>query len=125
MITLSPSPPVLFQSDATTAIATHGNGPLVTAAQPAQRGEIVVRYATGLEPDSASRGLDRRSSQFPCGAQWRDRGPGSIQYAGVTPGFAGLFQINLVLPADAPNHPQIQIGYGSQLSPAGVALPLQ
>ena len=50
MITLSPSAPVLFQSDATTAIATHGNGPLVTAAQPAQRGEIVVLYATGLGP---------------------------------------------------------------------------
>ena len=49
---------------------------------------------------------------------------GNIQYAGVTPGFAGLFQINLVLPADAPASPQIQIGYGSQLSPAGVILPL-
>ena len=48
-----------------------------------------------------------------------------VLYAGVTPGFAGLFQINLQLPANAPSNPEIRIGYGAQLSPAGRILPLQ
>jgi uncharacterized protein (TIGR03437 family) len=133
-ITLAPSAPVLFQSDATTAIATHGNGPLVTAALPSQRGEIVVLYATGLGPTLPA----AIPNQIPQAAAWivdrvdfrvmlngADVDHGNIQYAGVTPGFAGLFQINLLLPPDAPANPQIQIGYGSQLSPAGVILPLQ
>jgi len=42
----------LFESDATTATATHLNGLPLTKAQPAQSDEIVVLYATGLGPTS-------------------------------------------------------------------------
>ena len=133
-ITLSASAPVLFESDATTVIATHGNGPPVTAAQPAQPGEVVVLHATGLGPtlpaaipnqipQTAAGIVDR--ADFRVVLNGADVDPGNIQYAGVTPGFAGLFQINLLLPADAPENPQVQIGYGNQLSPPGVILPLQ
>ena len=133
-ITLSASAPVLFQSDATTVVATHGNGPPVTAQQPAQRGEVVVLYATGLRatvpaaipnqiPETAAWIADR--ADFRVALNGADVDPANIQYAGVTPGFAGLFQINVLLPGDAPDNPHIQIGYGSQLSPAGVILPLQ
>ncbi len=51
--------------------------------------------------------------------------PSLIQYAGVTPGFAGLFQINVQLPGDAPSSPEIQIGYPNLMSPAGRILPVE
>jgi uncharacterized protein (TIGR03437 family) len=133
-ITLSASAPVLFQAEGATVIATHGNGPFVTMTQPAQGGEVVVLYATGLGatlpaaipnqiPPSAAWIVDR--ADFRVVLNGKDVDSANIQYAGVTPGFAGLFQINLLLPADAPPNPQIQIGYGDQLSPAGLTLPLQ
>jgi uncharacterized protein (TIGR03437 family) len=51
--------------------------------------------------------------------------PQQILYAGVVPTFAGLFQINLQLPGDAPVNPQIQIGYAGTFSPSGRVLPVQ
>jgi uncharacterized protein (TIGR03437 family) len=50
--------------------------------------------------------------------------PGLILYAGVAPGFAGLYQINLQLPNNVNASPDLQIGLGAALSPAGVKLPV-
>ena len=45
-----------------------------------------------------------------------------ILYAGVTPGSAGLYQVNLVLP-DAPGtDPEIRVAMGPQTSRAGLLL---
>jgi uncharacterized protein (TIGR03437 family) len=133
-IALVSAAPVLFQSDATTAIATHGNGPLVTAAAPAQPGEVVVLYATGLGP-TAPASLPNQIPQFAASivdlADFRLLLNGSavdprlVFYAGVTPGYAGLFQINLRLPDNCPPNPEIRVGFGDQLSPAGLFLPIQ
>lgn len=132
-IALAAAAPVLFQSDATTVIATHGNGPLVTAASPAQPGEVVVLYATGLGPtapeaipnqipESAASIVDLAGFTVVLNGSAVD--PRLVFYAGVTPGYAGLFQINLQLPSNCPPTPQIQIGFGSQLSPAGLFIPV-
>lgn len=132
-IMLTSAAPVLFQSDATTAIATHGNGPVVTAASPAHPGEIVVFYATGLGatspppilnqiPQAAARIIQ---SGFRVLLNGSDIDPNLVQYVGVTPGFAGLFQINVQLPHDAPVNPEVRIGFGSDLSPAGISLPVK
>jgi uncharacterized protein (TIGR03437 family) len=137
-ITLAEAAPALFQSDATTVIATHGNGPLVTADSPAVSGEVVVLYASGLGetapeavcgwlPEMAWPLADFADFQVLLNGQAVD--PQSIQYAGQAPGFAGLFQINLKLPANCPPNPEIRIGFlnqmGSNLSPAGRFLPVQ
>ncbi|SRR5579883_196245 len=133
-ISLSPAAPVLFQQDAATVLATHANGLSVTAQSPARAGEIVVLYATGLgltSPAAIPNEIPQTAAQITDRAHFRvlldgaDVDPRLIQYAGVTPGFAGLFQINLKLPDDAPSNPEIRIGYGDQLSPAGRFLPLQ
>ncbi len=130
-ITLAPAAPVLFQLDATPVIATHGLEPLVTEASPAQPGEIVVLYATGLGP-TAPAALPNQIPEFAASivdlADFEVLLNGSavdrrlVQYAGVTPGYAGLFQINLQLPDNCPSNPEIRIGFADQLSPAGLIL---
>jgi len=133
-IVLSAAAPVLFQSDPTTVIATHGNGPPVTSIAPAQPGEVVVLYATGLGP-TAPAALPNQVAQS---AAWivdiadfrlflngSAVDPHSVLYAGVTPGYAGLFQINLRLPDNCPANPQIQVGFSNQMSPAGLILPVE
>ena len=115
-------------------IATHGNGPLVTSTLPAQAGEVVVLYATGLGP-TAPASLPNQVAQS---AAWivdiadfrlllngAAVDPRLVSYAGVTPGYAGLFQINLKLPDTCPPNPQIQVGFGNQMSPTGLILPVQ
>lgn len=133
-IMLSATAPALFQLDATNALGTHGNGPVVTPQSPAVPGEIVVLYATGLGvtspeticgtlPESAWPIADFADFQVQLNGVAVD--PKLIQYAGDTPGFAGLFQVNLQLPADCPPNPQIQIGFANNLSPPGRYLPVQ
>ena len=133
-ITLSPAAPAMFQLDAVNVLATHGNGPLVTPASPASPGEIVVLWATGLGvtspepacgtlPEMAAPLADLPDFQVLLNGAAVDRS--LIQYAGDAPGFAGLFQINLQLPADSPANPEIRIGFGNALSPPQRYLPVQ
>jgi len=134
VLKLTNSAPAMFQSDARIVIATHGNGPLVTSASPAKAGETVVLYASGLGPTSPP-AIANKLAQV--AAQVSNVGdfrvwingavvdPKRVAYAGLTPGFAGLYQINLQLPDNAPPNPEIRIGYGDQQSPTGRFLPLQ
>jgi uncharacterized protein (TIGR03437 family) len=137
-ITLTAAAPAMFPLDASNVLATHGNGPVVTPASPAQPGEIVILWATGLGftvPALAP-------GEIPAAAAWLADlpdfevqlngvavDPHSIQYAGVAPGFAGLYQINVQLPADCPSNPEIRIGFGPgsnpNLSPAQRFLPVE
>jgi uncharacterized protein (TIGR03437 family) len=133
-ITLATAAPVLFQSDAATVVATRGNGPLVTPDAPAQAGEVVILYATGLGPTepatianeipaAAASIVDRANFQVVLNGVPVD--PRLVFYAGVTPGFAGLYQINMYLPLDCPPNPEIRIGYSGNLSPPGRVLPVR
>jgi len=45
-----------------------------------------------------------------------------IWYAGLTPGFSGLYQINLLLPDTLDPDPEIRASVGDQLSPPGLKL---
>ncbi len=139
-INLTAAAPALFQLDASNVIATHGNGPLVTPDSPAQAGEVVVLYATGLgvtSPAIAPGELPAAAwplanlSDFQVQLNGAAVDPKLIQYAGDAPGFAGLFQINLQLPAACPSNPEIRIGFGASpgsdasLSPAQRYLPVE
>ena len=133
-ITLGAAAPALFQQDAQVVIATHGNGPLVTRAAPAQKGEIVVLYATGLGATSPAAIPDQVATMAAPIVNLADFrvllngaavNPHLILYAGVTPGFAGLYQINLQLPADTPSNPEIRIGLSTVMSPEGRILPVE
>ncbi|MCP5119036.1 MAG: hypothetical protein GY953_50175 [bacterium] len=132
-IVLRQAAPALFPLDATTAIATRADGTVVSWDHPARPGEIVVLYATGLGPTNPNPVY----RHVPSTAAWIERldefellldgvrvDPGRIAYAGLTPGFAGLYQINLYLPEDTPVNPEIRIAIGEHRSPGGAFLPV-
>jgi uncharacterized protein (TIGR03437 family) len=131
IIPLANTAPGFFEWNGNFALATHADGSLISSSAPAQASEIIVLYAAGLgrtSPDVPSGHIVSTATSIlyaaelqvllngePCPAS-------SIYYAGLTPGFAGLYQINLLLPATLPPDPQIQMVIGTQASPASVEL---
>lgn len=129
---LEEAAPALYLLDGRAAIATRADGSVVTSANPARPGEVVVLYATGLgptKPDFVPGTLpDRaaplaRPNEFRVWLNGSAAPPGSVLYAGVAPGFAGLYQINLALPEGIGASPEIRVSVGAAMSAAGVILP--
>ena len=128
-IELVDASPGVFQNGPTDLIATHANGELCTPLKPAMPGEVIILYATGLGqtiPSLDTGQFARQAAQMeqlagfqvlinhlPLSAQ-------SILYAGVTPGFAGLYQINLRLPETIEPPVEVQLRAGSETSPPGL-----
>jgi uncharacterized protein (TIGR03437 family) len=130
-IQLAPASPGLFEWNGPFALAEHADGSLITADSPAQAGEVVVLYAAGLGrvlPDSTSGSVPLGAatifwiSQFQILLDGVPQPAASLFYAGVAPGFAGLYQINFKLPDQVFPDPEIRIVIGSQWSPALVRL---
>ncbi|HXE62620.1 MAG TPA: hypothetical protein VN519_03725 [Bryobacteraceae bacterium] len=127
------------------AAATHGDGSIITAANPVQPGETIALYLTGLgtvTPTVADGAVGpstpplSTSDLFNAGnleVDFNDYGTGdsavgTITYAGLAPTLAGLYQINVTLPAtgltaghnvyveirtDAADISQVQIPFGA------------
>lgn len=109
-------------------VITRPDGSVVTRQEPARAGSIVTLWATGLgstQPEMRPGELPRAAAMlanFENLEIWLEgvQVPRShILYAGAAPGFAGLYQVNLLLPADTPSNPEIRIGFTGSLSPAG------
>ncbi|MGD0438739.1 MAG: hypothetical protein ABSB86_19935 [Bryobacteraceae bacterium] len=133
-IQLAASAPALFQLDAQNAVATKADGSVLRPTAPAAPGDIVILYATGLgqtNPPVESGVLPTEAAplsdiaDFSVVLDGTAVEPKAIAYAGIAPGFAGLYQINVTRPASTGPNPQIQIGLGGVLSPPGVHLPVQ
>jgi uncharacterized protein (TIGR03437 family) len=134
MVNLGATAPSLFQTGATAILATHADNSLVTASSPAQPGELIVLWATGLGPTAPpvipnqvpeNAAPLAAISQFQVLLNGVAVDPSLIYYAGVTPTCAGLFQINLRLPDDAPANPEVRLGTPDLLSPPGRFLAVQ
>src|ERR1035437_3671454 len=119
-ILLQSAAPSLFQLDAATVLAVHLDGSTITAASPAQPGEVVVLFASGLGATNAAAIPNQIPQQaasvtpissFTMLINGVAVSPQQILYAGVVPTFAGLFQINVQLPHTLPPNPQIQIAH--------------
>ncbi len=115
-------------------IATHLSGALISSAAPAQAGEIIVLYVAGLgrvTPDTTPGRIVTRAASIVAASQMQVLLAGkacpaaNILYAGLAPGFAGLYQINLVVPPLTPSNPEIRISVGDSISPPAVQLALQ
>ena len=101
----SPGVASLAQNGLGAGAITHANGTVVSASSPASRGETVVIYLTGLgavtppvADGAGATGLSRSNSvqAIYFGATSAD--PASISFQGLTPGYPGLYQINVTIP---------------------------
>lgn len=135
-ITLVAAAPALFVMAGGFAIAQDWNSSytLLTTATPAHPGDVVVLYSTGLghtNPPWPSGQVAQCAANISALASLQVLINGSaidshqILYAGVTPGFSGLYQINFRLPADAGINPEIRVQVGSQTSISKVTLAVE
>jgi uncharacterized protein (TIGR03437 family) len=126
--------PALFSTPGGYAIATHADASLITPDAPAHREEVIVLYLTGLGKTQPN--MD--TGQIPSAAAtivhladlklWLAGTPvdaSLIKYAGLTPGSAGLYQINLYLPDQTPNDPEVRVSMENQTSKPGLKLALR
>jgi uncharacterized protein (TIGR03437 family) len=131
-ITVQEVAPGLFSGVPGFAVATHADGTPITEASPAVPGEVVVFYATGLgrtQPDPQDRYSAAAAAPLVHLADFEvlldgvaiDRS--LVQYAGVTPNNAGLYQVNVRLPDDlSPTNPEVRLSVAGVLSPPGLSL---
>jgi uncharacterized protein (TIGR03437 family) len=135
-VTLQNAAPAMFQTSSGAAIATHVDGSLVSSNSPATSGEVVTLWATGLGNTSPQLEDGVMAPLPPAPLQWlsqlnqfevRINGAAldatAILYAGVAPGYAGLYQVNVQLPDALPANPEIRLGLAGIFSPPGVILP--
>jgi uncharacterized protein (TIGR03437 family) len=130
---LAPAAPGLFQLDLQNAVATLVDGSVLTPSSPAKPGDIVVLYATGLgetTPPAVYGQLPTAAAPLVAGAKLSILldgvavPPSAIDYAGVAPGYAGLYQINLTLPKSTAANPEIRLQLDGASSITGVHLPV-
>jgi uncharacterized protein (TIGR03437 family) len=103
-VNVAPAAPGVFFADGQTPAVTHADGKLVTAASPALPGETVSVYMTGL---GTVTGEIAAGAPAPSSPLLPVRAPvtatlGGISmqpsFAGLAPGFAGLYQVNIRIP---------------------------
>ena len=133
-LTLVDAAPQLFADPNNYVLAQHGaDYSQITPDSPAVAGETIVVYATGLGrtlPNAFAGEIDRTPAPIASSLQLSLGGApfpaDHIQYAGLTPGTAGVYQMNLQLPDDLPaGNLEIVAAVGAQASIPGVSLPTQ
>jgi uncharacterized protein (TIGR03437 family) len=134
VVSLVDSAPALFAGPNEFALATDAAGKLLTADAPAHAGDIIVIYATGLGrtttllvtgniPHYAAQMAALNSLKITLAGKTVD--PMLIKYAGITPGYAGLYQINLEVPANTDPDPVIEVAAGAVVPASGLKLPIR
>jgi uncharacterized protein (TIGR03437 family) len=144
-LTLARAAPGLFQlapgtcqlpsgADLECAVATLADGwSVLTPSSPARPGDIVILWATGLgqtTPPAYNFQLPTAAAPLIAGANLEVLLDGvavpssAIEYAGVAPGYAGLYQINLLLPLSTGANPEIRLQLDGATSIPGVHLPV-
>ena len=99
--------PGIFILDGASSGATHADGSIVTAARPAARGETVVLYLTGLGPTQPqpATGAAASSTALSYAVFQPQVTMGGLNvtpaFAGLTPGYIGLYQVNVTVPLAA------------------------
>ena len=130
-VTLRQAAPALFQLDGTTVVASHLDYSLVAEQTPARPEEWVILWATGLgevTPRADPLFIPRQAASL---EQMRsfcvllDHVPVAadrIGYAGLAPGWGGLYQVNLRVPGGLGPNPEIRLAAGEEASRPGVRI---
>jgi uncharacterized protein (TIGR03437 family) len=125
------SPGIFLIPQTTTAIVAHADGSLVSTASPAARGEVVILYATGLgsvtnTPASGAAGPGDPLARVIANAVVQVGGNkfATVHFAGLSPGFVALYQMNIQLPNDAPvgDAVSLQVFSGGVSNVANIAI---
>jgi uncharacterized protein (TIGR03437 family) len=106
-VTVHAAQPGVFTVDGMNAVALHGakNQP-ISAASPAAKGEVIVLYATGLGPvtnqpatgnPASGAALSKTTLTTSVSIGSKDA---AVSFSGLTPGYVGLYQINLTVPSN-------------------------
>jgi uncharacterized protein (TIGR03437 family) len=110
---------------------THGDGTSITAQSPAMGGEEVVMYMTGLGAVDVEPNLGAAAPAFPLANATVSpqvslgNVPLTVVFAGLTPGTAGVYQVNAVLPQPLGLTGSVGLTFSAGGQTASLQLPVQ
>jgi len=117
--------PAVFVLSPTQAAITHVDGSLVSSSSPATANETVIVYATGLGPVTGGMVTGKPASSTVLQPTTPDQATAKIgslnapvSFSGLTPGFTGLYQINVQIPSNVPAGSSLVIAIGGTSSPS-------
>lgn len=100
-VSVSAVAPAIFSIGANQAAITNQDNTLNTPSNPALRGNVIVIYATGFGAVTTSGPAGLKVAQTAMTAVLGATETPTA-FAGLTPGFVGLYQANVVIPASLP-----------------------
>ncbi len=124
--------PAIFPYGSIAAAANATNGSIISASNPAARGSIIALFCNGLgpvtnQPASGNPALGVPLSQTtPAMATVTIGGvTANVSFSGLTPGFPGLYQVNVQIPTSiAAGNQQVIVSIGGASSTA-LPIPVQ
>jgi uncharacterized protein (TIGR03437 family) len=128
-IAIQASAPGLFVQQQGNAAVINQDGQVNSPSQPAATGSVIAAYVTGLgaatPPVGTGVAAPKDNLSIVTGDVSATIGstPASVQFAGLAPGFAGLYQVNIQVPQMSPGQYPLQIsvnGIASNAAPVSV-----
>lgn len=133
-VRLREAAPALFLKDSQFVIASHLDWSLVTAEAPARPNQWLILWATGLgrtDPDAEYGKIPQAAARLARRDDFRVLLDGipvaqeRVNYVGLAPLCAGLYQINVLVPEGVARDPEIRLQVDDTLSPAGTRVHLR
>lgn len=118
--------PGLFSTETSSGIIQNQDFSLNTSANPARGGSVVIVYLTGIGPvdnpppagqPAPPTPLARATATFRATIAGRDA---PVLFVGLTPGYIGLAQANIQVPAGIPAGPQQLVLFGNDVASSPV-----
>jgi uncharacterized protein (TIGR03437 family) len=129
-VTVAATAPAIFFSPTGAAVLKNADFSVVGAANPAKAGDVILVYCTGLGATSASLptgtvvpSTTTANATVPVTVTISGK-PATVTYAIASPGFAGLYQVALTVPAGVTGNSPIVLTQGTVNSNAA-PLPVQ
>jgi uncharacterized protein (TIGR03437 family) len=128
------APTLFFYDDGgRQSVLAQRDNALISSASPAPKGSAVTLYVSGLGPvnnqpasgepapsDQAALATTKVTPIVTIGGR-----PATIEYSGLAPGFVGLYQVNIRIPADAASGPQPLVISMNGIESKAVSIPIQ